>query len=89
MNPRCYWWCGPFPHRTRPARARNGDGAWPPLREVLLAVDALDGLEETIAVLSGTDTVRRLVASDSELAPGEAESQEQLEQAMKPRLPSS
>ena len=50
---------------------------------VLVAVDDLEGLEETIAVLSDSDTVRQLVASDAELARGEGESQEQLVEAMK------
>jgi antitoxin YefM len=56
---------------------------------VLVAVDDLEGLEETIAVLSDSDTVRQLVASEAELVRGEGESQEQLEDAMKrrPRSP--
>jgi antitoxin YefM len=56
---------------------------------VLVAVDDLEGLEETIAALSDSDTVRQLVASEAELVRGEGESQEQLEDAMKrrPRSP--
>jgi len=52
---------------------------------VLVAVDDLEGLEETIAVLSDSDTIRQLVASDAELTRGEGESQERLEEAMKRR----
>ncbi len=40
---------------------------------VLLSLDDLDALEETIAILSDTDTMRQLVASDAELARGEGE----------------
>lgn len=53
---------------------------------VLVAVDDLESLEETIAVLSDTDTVRQLVDSEAELLRGEGKSEEQLEQAMKRRL---
>lgn len=52
---------------------------------VLLALDDLEGLEETIAVLSDADTVRQLVASDAELARGEEETQDQLTAAMQRR----
>ena len=52
---------------------------------VLLAVDDLEGLEETIAVLSDSDTVRQLAKSDDELARGEGETEEQLAEAMKRR----
>ena len=37
---------------------------------VLVAVDDLEGLEETIAGLADSDTVRQLVASDMETARG-------------------
>jgi len=56
---------------------------------VLVAVDDLEGLEETIAVLSDSDTVRQIVASEAELARGEGESQEQLAGAIKRRRTSS
>lgn len=56
---------------------------------VLVAVDDLEALEETIAVLSDSDTIRQLAASDSELARGEGETQEQLVEAMKRRRPST
>ncbi len=52
---------------------------------VLLAVDDLEALEETIAVLSDADTIRQLVDSDAELARGEGETEEQLAEAMKRR----
>jgi len=45
---------------------------------VLLAVDDLEALEETIAVLSDRDTVRQLVDSDAELARSEWETEDQL-----------
>ena len=52
---------------------------------VLLSPDDLDALEETIAVLSDTDTLRQLVASDAELARGEGESEQSLAEAMRRR----
>jgi antitoxin YefM len=52
---------------------------------VLLAVDDLKALEETIAVLSDADTIRQLIDSDAELARGEGETEEQLAEAMKRR----
>jgi antitoxin YefM len=52
---------------------------------VLLAVDDLEALEETIAVLSDADTIRQLMDSDAELARGEGETEEQLAEAMKRR----
>ena len=52
---------------------------------VLVAVDALEGIEETIAVLSERDTVRQFVASDAELARGEGETQQQLAEVMRRR----
>ncbi len=38
---------------------------------VLVAVDDLEGLEETIAVLADSDTFRQLLASEAELGRGE------------------
>jgi antitoxin YefM len=52
---------------------------------VLLAVEDLESLEETIAVLSDAETMRRLTDSDAELARGEGESEEQLAEAMRRR----
>jgi antitoxin YefM len=52
---------------------------------VLLAVDDLEALEETIAVLSDADTIRQLVDSDAELARGEGETEEQIAEAMNHR----
>ena len=52
---------------------------------VLLSPDDLDALEETIALLSETDTLRQLAASDAELARGEGESEQSLTEAMRRR----
>ena len=52
---------------------------------VLVAVEDLESLEETIAILSDSDAMRLLVQSDAELARGEGESQEDLAEAMRRR----
>ena len=52
---------------------------------VLLSVDDLDALEETIAILSDTDSMRQLAASDAELARGEGETGQSLAKAMRRR----
>ena len=52
---------------------------------VLLAVDDLEALEETIAVLSNTDAMNALQAADRELAHGEGESETDLAAAMAER----
>lgn len=52
---------------------------------VLVAVEDLESLEETIAILSDSDAMRQLVQSDAELARGEGESQEDLAEAMRRR----
>jgi antitoxin YefM len=52
---------------------------------VLLAVDDLESLEETIAVLSDSAAVRALSDADAELARGEGESAEDLAVAMRAR----
>ncbi|WP_096303172.1 type II toxin-antitoxin system Phd/YefM family antitoxin [Jatrophihabitans sp. GAS493] len=52
---------------------------------VLVSVDDLDALEETIAVLSNADTVRALRVADAELARGEGESPDAVLAAMKAR----
>jgi len=52
---------------------------------VLLSVDDLDALEETIAILSDTDTMRQLADSDAELARREGETEQSLAEAMRQR----
>ena len=52
---------------------------------VLLSLDDLEALEETIAILSDTDTMRQLAASDAELARGEGETEQSLRDAMRRR----
>ena len=52
---------------------------------VLLSVDDLDALEETIAILSDTDAMRQLADSDAELARGEGETEQSLAEAMRRR----
>jgi antitoxin YefM len=52
---------------------------------VLVAVEDLEALEETIAVLSDAEATRQLQASEAELARGEGESEEQLAAAMRRR----
>jgi len=52
---------------------------------VLMAVDDLEALEETIAVLSDPALLRSLSEADAELARGEGEDQESLEAAMQAR----
>lgn len=49
---------------------------------VLLAPEDLESLEETIAILSDPQTVRRLSASEAELARGEGETERDLTAAM-------
>ena len=52
---------------------------------VLLAVDDLEALEETIAVLSDREALRQLATSDAELARGEGETLDDLDAAMRRR----
>lgn len=52
---------------------------------VLLAVDDLESLEETIAVLSDAATMDALGEADAELARGEGEDQNSLAAAMQAR----
>lgn len=52
---------------------------------VLIAPADLEALEETIAILSDSDTLRRLASADDELAHGEGESAEELAWAMEAR----
>ncbi|MDT4893079.1 MAG: antitoxin YefM [Pseudonocardiales bacterium] len=49
---------------------------------VLLAVDDIEALEETIAILSDAETMRHLAEAEAEIARGEGESEEQLAEAM-------
>jgi antitoxin YefM len=52
---------------------------------VLIAVEDLEALQETLLVLSDPDTLRRLVESDAELARGEVVSAEELAESMAAR----
>jgi antitoxin YefM len=52
---------------------------------VLIAPEDLDALEETLAILSDHDAMRRLAAADAELADGEGESEADLAAAMQRR----
>ena len=52
---------------------------------VLVAVEDLESLEETIAVLSNADVVRALADADAELAAGGGESEAKLRNAMAAR----
>ena len=52
---------------------------------VLVSPDDLEALEETIAILSGGDTLRQLAASDAELDRGKTESEHSLAEAMRGR----
>ena len=52
---------------------------------VLIAVDDLEALEETIAVLSDSNAVRELRVADEELARGEGENEDELAAAMHAR----
>ena len=49
---------------------------------VLIAPEDLESLEETLAILSDPDAMRRLAAADAELADGEFESEAELAAAM-------
>jgi antitoxin YefM len=52
---------------------------------VLVAVDDLESLEETIAVLSNAETMRQLAQAEAEIAAGQGESEEQLAEAIRRR----
>lgn len=52
---------------------------------VLVAVEDLEQLEETLAILRDAETTRRLIESDAELARGETVSAEELAEAMRQR----
>ncbi len=52
---------------------------------VLVSPADLESLEETIAILSDPETMRRMAASDTELAAGKGESEADLARAMRHR----
>ncbi|HLQ57132.1 MAG TPA: type II toxin-antitoxin system Phd/YefM family antitoxin [Streptosporangiaceae bacterium] len=52
---------------------------------VLVAIEDLERLEETLAILRDADAMGRLAASDAELARGESVSAEELAEAMQRR----
>jgi prevent-host-death family protein len=52
---------------------------------VLIAVEDLEALQETLSVLSDPETLRRLVESDAELARGEVIGAQELAEAMTAR----
>lgn len=56
---------------------------------VLVAVDDLESMEETIAVLSDSAALHALVESDAELSRGEGEDEQSLAAAMRARRASA
>lgn len=52
---------------------------------VLISVEDLESLEETLAVLADTDAIRRMTASEVEIAGGDAVSAAELAEAMAAR----
>jgi antitoxin YefM len=52
---------------------------------VLVAVEDLEQLEQTLEILRDTDTLRRLAESDAELARGDAVSADELAEATRNR----
>ena len=52
---------------------------------MLLAVEDVEALEETIAILSDTETMKQLIQAEAELVRGEGETKEQLTYAMRRR----
>lgn len=56
---------------------------------VLLAVEDLEAMEETIAVLSDSRALRTLAEADAELARGEGEDRRSLDAAMRARRASA
>ncbi|HWG11735.1 MAG TPA: type II toxin-antitoxin system Phd/YefM family antitoxin [Streptosporangiaceae bacterium] len=53
---------------------------------VLVATEDLERLEETLSILSDSETIRRLAESDAALARGEEVTAEELAEAMRRRL---
>jgi prevent-host-death family protein len=56
---------------------------------ILLAVEDVEALEETIAILSDTEAMRQLAEAEAEITRGEGESEQQLAEAMKRRRTSA
>jgi PHD/YefM family antitoxin component YafN of YafNO toxin-antitoxin module len=54
---------------------------------VLVAIEDLERLEETVSILSDPATMRRLADSDAEIARGETVSAEELAESMRKRRP--
>ncbi|MGH3897730.1 MAG: type II toxin-antitoxin system Phd/YefM family antitoxin [Pseudonocardiaceae bacterium] len=52
---------------------------------VLIAVEDLEALQETLSVLSDPETLQRLIESDAELARGEVVGAEELAESMAAR----
>lgn len=52
---------------------------------VLLSVEDLESLEDTLAVLADTDAIRRMAASEAEIAGGDTVSAAELAEAMAAR----
>lgn len=52
---------------------------------MLLAVGDVEALEETVAILSDTETMKQLAEAEAEIARGEGETKEQLAEAMRRR----
>lgn len=52
---------------------------------MLLAVEDVEALEETIAILSDAETMKQLIEAEAEIARGEGETQEKLAEAMRRR----
>lgn len=53
---------------------------------MLVSVEDMEALEETLAILSDPDTMSRLAQSDAELARGEVVTAEELAEVMRRRL---
>jgi prevent-host-death family protein len=56
---------------------------------VLVSVEDLEQLEETVTILSDPETMRRLADSDAEIARGETVSADELAEAMRKRRPAA
>jgi antitoxin YefM len=52
---------------------------------VVVAVEDLESLEETIEILSDAEAIRRLAEAEAEIARGEGESEQELAEAMERR----
>lgn len=63
-------------------RCGGADAATRGPAAVLIVPEDLDSLEETLAILSDPEAMRRLVAADAELADGLGESEAHLAAAM-------